>query len=118
MRKRLLIALGLVAVVLVAGTLGYIFIERWSLLDAAYMTVITVGTVGFREVHQLSDAGRAFTIGLILFGVGAIGFAFATIVDFLVEGHLRGFLEERRMSKLLTGLEGHHIVAGMGRVGS
>jgi voltage-gated potassium channel len=118
MRRRLLFALGLLCAVIVAGTLGYIAIEHWSLLDALYMTVITVGTVGFREVGPLSSAGKVFTIGLILVGVGAIGFAFATVVDFLVEGHLKGYLEEKRMNKLLAGLDEHHIVAGMGRVGS
>jgi voltage-gated potassium channel len=117
MRRRLLLAVALIAAVLVAGTLGYVLIERWSLLDALYMTVITVGTVGFREVQPLGTGGKLFTMGLILVGVGAIGFAFATVVDFLVEGHLRGFLEEKRMNKLLAGLDRHHIVAGMGRVG-
>ncbi|HEY3318737.1 MAG TPA: potassium channel protein [Coriobacteriia bacterium] len=118
MRQRVLIAIALLSAVLLVGTLGYVLIEHWRLLDAVYMTVITIGTVGFREVHPLSDAGRVFTIALILLGVGAIGFAFATIVDFLVEGHLRGYLEERRMDKLLASLSHHHIVAGMGRVGS
>jgi voltage-gated potassium channel len=116
-RRRILVAIALLSAVLVAGTLGYAVIEGWSFLDALYMTVITVGTVGFREVHPLSDAGRVFTIVLILVGVGGIAFAFATVVDFLVEGHLQGLLEEKRMNKLLAGLSRHHIVAGMGRVG-
>jgi voltage-gated potassium channel len=117
MRRRVLIAVGLLVAVLVFGTSGYILIEHWAPFEALYMTVITVGTVGFHEVHPLGPGGMAFTIALILVGVGAIGFAFATIVDFLVEGHLRGYLEERRMAKTLAALSGHHIVAGMGRVG-
>lgn len=118
MRRRLVIALALVVAVLIVGTVGYVVVERWSWLDALYMTVITVGTVGFREVQPLSDAGKVLTIVLVLGGVSAIAFAFATTLDFLLEGHLKGFLEEKRMNKLLAGLSQHHIVAGMGRVGS
>lgn len=118
MRRRVLFAVLLLATVIVVGTAGYMALEHWPPLDALYMTVITVGTVGFREVHPLSAVGRVFTMTLILIGVGAIGFAFVTVVDFLVEGHLGGILEEKRMDKLLAGLNGHHIVAGMGRVGS
>ncbi len=118
MRRRVLFAVLLVATVIVVGAAGYMAIEHWGPLDAFYMTVITVGTVGFREVHPLSAAGRLFTMGLILTGVGAIGFALVTVVDFLVEGHLGGMLEEKRMEKRLLAMNGHHIVAGMGRVGS
>ena len=71
MRRVRIAALSLLGV-LVAGTLGYMLIERWSLLDSVYMTVITVATVGFREVHVLSDAGQWFTIALIFAGVGGM----------------------------------------------
>lgn len=118
MQRRLLLAVAVLAAVIAGGVVGYSAIERWSFLDALYMTVITVATVGFHEVRPLSDAGRVFTMALVLLGVGSIGFAFATFVEFLVEGHLRGLLEEKRMNKVLAGLSGHHIVAGMGRVGA
>ena len=81
------------------------------------MTVITIGTVGFSEVHALSDAGRLLTMSLIIIGVGAIGFSFGTLIDFFVEGHLGGMLEGRRMKNKIEGLSGHHIIAGIGRVG-
>ena len=118
MNRRLAWAAGLVAGVVAGGTLGYMIIERWSLLDSLYMTVITVGTVGFSEVHPLGAPGRLFTILLIFAGIGALGFAFSQLVEFVVEGHLTNILEVRRMEKRLATLQGHTIVAGLGRVGS
>ena len=116
--RRLGWAIGLVAAVGAVGTLGYMLLEHWSLFDALYMTVITVGTVGFGEVHTLDAAGRVFTIFLIMAGVLALGFAFGQLVEFILEGHLTNILEVRRMEKRLAGLSGHTIVAGLGRVGS
>ena len=113
-RTAALLLLGVIA----AGTAGYALIEGWQFLDSLYMTVITIGTVGYREVAPLSDAGRVFTIVLIFAGVGSIGFSFGTIVEFMVEGHLTSLLEGRRMEKQISALTGHHIVVGIGRVGS
>jgi voltage-gated potassium channel len=110
-------AIALLGAVIVAGTVGYMLIEGWGLLDSIYMTVITVGTVGFREVHPLGSAGMLFTIVLILAGVGALGFAFGQLIEFIIEGHLNDILEVRRMEKRLAALDGHTIVAGLGRVG-
>lgn len=118
MLRRVGLAFGALAAVLVLGTAGYVAIEGWPWFDALYMTVITVGTVGFREVHELNRAGQIFTMVLILAGFGAVLFAFGTFVDFVVEGHLKGLLEGRRMGNRIKSLSGHHIVAGLGRVGS
>jgi voltage-gated potassium channel len=115
--RRLVWAVGLVAGVTIGGTLGYAFLEHWSLFDSLYMTVITVGTVGFLEVHPLDTVGRAFTIVLIIAGVGALAFAFGQFVEFLLEGHLTNLLEVRRMDKRLAEMSGHTILAGLGRVG-
>lgn len=117
MIKRLAIAGGALLSVLVIGTVGYVFIEGASVFDSLYMTVITVGTVGFSETVALSQAGRAFTMLLILTGFGAMLFALGTFIDFVVEGHLRDLLEGRRMQSGIERLDGHHIVAGIGRVG-
>ena len=117
MTRRLGWALGMVAGVGVVGTLGYMLLERWGFLDALYMTVITVGTVGFSEVHSLDAPGRVFTIVLIIAGVAALAFAFGQLVEFIFEGHLTNILEVRRMEKRLDELSGHTIVAGLGRVG-
>ena len=101
-----------------AGTLGYMLVEGWGPLDSLYMTVITVATVGFREVQPLSPQGQWFTIALIFAGVGGIAYSIGTIVDFMVEGHLVELLEGRRMAKRISELSGHYVVVGMGRVGS
>jgi len=118
MTRRLAWAIALLGGVIVVGTLGYATLEHWSLIDALFMTVITVGTVGFNEVHPLDRTGQIFTIVLILAGVGALGFAFAQFIEFLVEGHLGSLLEGRRMERRIEALSGHTIVAGLGRVGS
>ncbi len=111
-------AILVLASVLILGSAGYMLIEGWSAFDSLYMTVITVGTVGFAEVEPLSEAGRAFTIGLILVGFGALVFALGTFVDFIVEGHLKGIVEGHRMQSSIEKLTDHHIIAGIGRVGS
>ena len=118
MLRRLRWALAALGAVLLGGTIGYVLVERWSLLDSLYMTVITIGTVGFREVHPLSAAGQVLTMLLIVAGVGALGFSLGTIVEFMVEGHLTGLLEGRRMDKRIAAMDRHHIVVGVGRVGS
>jgi voltage-gated potassium channel len=111
-------AIGILAAVFTAGTAGYMLIEGWGFFDSLYMTTITVGTVGFGEVHPLSTGGRLFTIWLIIAGVGALGFAFGQLVEFVFEGRIQEILEGRRMGRRLEGLEGHTVVAGFGRVGS
>ncbi len=118
MLRRVRTAALLLLAVIITGTAGYALIEGWPFLDSLYMTVITIGTVGYREVAPLSDLGRVFTIFLIFAGVGSIAFSFGTIVEFMVEGHLTSLLEGRRMEKRVSALTGHHIVVGIGRVGS
>jgi voltage-gated potassium channel len=115
---RLIGSIFAIVLVFVVGVVGYSIIEGWSTADAAYMTIITLATVGFSEVHPLSEAGRVFTIVLIVAGVTALAASFGTFVDFLLEGYLRRFVEGRRMERQLAGLSGHHVIAGIGRVGS
>lgn len=115
--RRLRLAVSLTLVVLTVGVVGYVTIERLRPLDALYMTVITVATVGFREVVVLSDAGKLFTILLIFLGVTTLGYTAATVLEFMLEGHLTGIMERRHMSKELSRLNGHFVVCGYGRVG-
>lgn len=117
MIRRLVYAFAVFLAVLVLGTLGYMAIEGWGAFDSLYMTVITMGSVGYREVHPLTQAGRLWTMLVIVAGIGALGFAIVTVTDFMVEGHFSGLLEGRRMDRRITGMSGHNVVAGLGRVG-
>jgi voltage-gated potassium channel len=116
-RRRVARVLLLLAVLLVAGTGGYMLIEGWRPLDAAYMTVITLSTVGFNEVHPLSDAGHLFTIALITTGVSTAAYAAGTIGEYVIGGRLGGSLRRQRMQHEIDRLERHYIVCGYGRVG-
>jgi len=102
--------------VIVAGTVGYMaFGFPW--LDALYQTVTTVATVGFREVHPLSSGGQAFTIVLILVGVGTALYTFTQGLEVVVEGHIQEVLGRRRMEREIARMSDHVIVCGFGRVG-
>jgi len=100
------------------GTLGYIAIEGWDTLDALYMTVITLGTVGFREVHDLSSAGKIFTMTLIFFGVGVIGYIVGSLAQIMFEGQFQRIIGRKKVEKAIAALEGHYIICGFGRIGS
>jgi len=107
-----------VPVVLVAiGTGGYRLIEGWPLFDALYMTVTTMTTVGFMEVHALSPAGRAFTIFLILGGVFTLFYSAGEVIRYIVSGEVRRALGRQRMQRSLDELKGHLVVCGFGRMG-
>ncbi|HDP70046.1 MAG TPA: potassium channel protein [Actinobacteria bacterium] len=115
--SRLRLALTVFLIMLVSGTTGYVLIEKFTLLDAFYMTMITISTVGFREVNTLSPTGKIFTIFLIIGGVGTGIYALSVAVEFFIEGHLMGMVGERRMEKKINELRNHYIICGFGRVG-
>jgi voltage-gated potassium channel len=118
MPRRVLIAVGALLAVVVIGTIGYVVLGPASFLDALYMTVITITTVGFREVTPVNANTTVFTILLVFAGVAGIAYSFGIIVDFMVEGQMRAILEGRRMQKSISQLRDHYVVAGMGQVGS
>jgi voltage-gated potassium channel len=103
---------------LVVGTVGFVVIEGWSVLDGLYMTVITLTTIGFSEVHPLSTGGRVFTIVLAVAGVGALFYAVLGLFQFLMEGELALLLGVRRMKGRIESLRDHYILCGFGRVGT
>ena len=114
---QLIIMVLLSALLLTFGTAGYMLIEDWSLIDALYMTVITLATVGYGEVHVTSAAGRIFTIVLIILGVGFCLYVVGNVVQFLVEGRIRLILGRRKLDKQISQLKDHYIVCGYGRMG-
>ena len=86
-------------VILAVGTFGYVLIEGWDILDAIYMTVITLTTVGYGEVHEVSKLGRLFTIVLIFAGTGFVLYLAGTIVQIMVEGQIRSILGRKLLDK-------------------
>src|SRR5215218_9848906 len=91
--------------------------EGWNFMDALYMTVITVTTVGYKEVHELDTTGRLWTMTLLITGVGTLFYAAVSSVELVVEGAVGGYFQRRRMRAELSKLNGHHILCGFGRVG-
>jgi voltage-gated potassium channel len=103
---------------LLAGTLGYYFVEpEYSLFDSLYMTVTTLTTVGYGEVHPLSTAGRTFTMLLLLGGVFTLFYAATEGIRAIVSGEVQGLWEKQRMERSLSALKDHMIICGFGRMG-
>lgn len=115
--RRILRALLGLAVITAAGTLGYVVIAGYTPLNALYMTVTTIATVGYGEIEPLGPAGRVFTIVLILSSAGVALYLLAQLAQTLVESGLREVLQRRAMERKLEGLSGHVIVCGYGRFG-
>ena len=111
-------AVALLISVIAGGTVGYKWIEGWSAWDAFYMTVITVTTVGYQEVHSLSRTGQAFTVCLIFGGVGSALYTFTLLATVVVEGGLPKRLQRRRDQRMLDTIKDHFIICGYGRIGS
>jgi voltage-gated potassium channel len=115
--RHLRFAVAALVSVIAFGTLGYSLIEGWPLFDALYMTVITLATVGFREVHELSPQGKIFTIVLIISGTGMIAYTLSSLIQFTLEGQLRKILGRKKVESRISKLRGHYIVCGYGRIG-
>jgi voltage-gated potassium channel len=107
-----------IGVVVAVGTLGYHFIEGWTLLEGLYMTVITITTIGFKEVRELSDSGRIFTLAIIFSGIGMVTYAFVTGSRMIIEGEIQNILKRRRYMKTIEKIQDHFIICGYGRMGS
>jgi voltage-gated potassium channel len=106
------------AVLVSLGVAGYMGIEGCNFLDALYMTVITLSTVGFREVHDLSAAGKLFTITLIIFGVSVIGYIVGSLAQIMFEGQFQRIIGRKKVEKMVEALKDHYIICGFGRMGS
>ena len=115
-RRLILVLVAFVAVIFI-GVAGYMTIERYSFLDALYMTIITLSTVGYEVIHPLSHGGKIFTMFLIIGGVGFVFYGFTTFVQYFIESRLRDRLGSRRMKKEILQLKEHIVLCGYGRVG-
>jgi voltage-gated potassium channel len=108
----------LLAFVIVIGITGYLLIDRWDLLDSFYMTIITISTVGYTEVHPQSPAGRIFTSALIVVGVGTMLFGFGVFAEALTENNFGLYRRQRQLERQLNQLREHFIICGYGRIGT
>jgi voltage-gated potassium channel len=115
--RRIQIALYLLFGIITVGILGFMFIAGYSLLDAFYMTVITLSTVGYGETRALEPSGRLFTAFLIIFNLGIFAYAISNITSFIVEGDFKLLLKDYRVYEQIKKLENHVIICGLGRHG-
>jgi voltage-gated potassium channel len=115
--RRLLWPVLVLLALLVVGTTGYQLVEGWAWFDALYMTVITITTVGFLEVHPMGPGGRVFTMALALGGVFTAFYAAAEFIRAVVTGEIRTVLGRQLMESRLGKLNGHLVVCGFGRMG-
>jgi voltage-gated potassium channel len=115
--RQLLLSVLLAFCIFFLGATGYMMIEGWDFLDAVYMTVITLTTVGYGEVHEVSRVGQIYTILLIFIGVAFFLFVAGSVVQFMVEGQIRTILGRRSLDKKIDRLKNHYIVCGYGRIG-
>ncbi|MBW2184404.1 MAG: two pore domain potassium channel family protein [Deltaproteobacteria bacterium] len=112
--SRLIPALATLIIVIIIGTIGYHLIEGWNFLDSCYMVIITLFTVGFQEVHSLSQYGRIFTMCIIVVGVGTAVYAGSQLVKIIVEGEVIGYGRRRKMEKEIKEMKDHFIICGFG----
>ena len=108
----------LLGIVILVGVTGYSLIDGWDLLDSFYMVIITISTVGYTEVHPQGTAGRLFTSGLILIGVGTLLYGFGVFAETLTDNSFGRYRRERQLQRELDRLRDHFIICGYGRIGT
>ncbi len=113
LRSSLFIIIGIVAF----GTFGYVYVDRMPLFDSFYMTIITISTVGFSEIHPLTNGGRVITMVIIIASISIGGYSLAMVVRVFIEGELKKSFERRKMERQIQDLKNHFIICGFGRIG-
>jgi voltage-gated potassium channel len=103
--------------ILAFGTLGYMILEKWHFLDALYMTVITITTVGYGEVERVSEAGRVFTIFVIFSGMGIIAYILGIAAQAMVDFQVRSLIGRTKLGLRMRSIKNHYVVCGFGRIG-
>lgn len=114
---KLYVALGLILVMVSIGITGFIIIEQYTFLEAFYMTIITIATVGFQEVRPLSDAGKVFTAVLIITSFGTFAYAISAITKYVVEGEFNYYYKFFKVNNTISKLSNHVVICGYGRNG-
>ncbi len=115
--SKVYIPLAFLLLTIIIGIVGFEIIEGFSFLDAFYMTIITVATVGFQEVHPLSEGGRIFTAFLIITSFGTFAYAVTAISKYVVDGEFNQYFKNKKVSSAIDKLENHVIICGYGRNG-
>lgn len=115
--RRLAAAATLLVAVVAVATAGYAALERWSAFDAFYMTITTITTIGGGEPQPMDVAGKWWTIGVVIFGFGALTYTVLQLFGYVVEGQLGADVSERRMRRRVARMQAHFILCGFGRVG-
>jgi voltage-gated potassium channel len=115
--KRLLFIAGLLTAAVLIGTVGFVVVEGWPVFDSFYMTLMTLTTVGYGEVHPLTNRGRLFASFLMLVGVTTVFVSIAIIGDTLLRLEMTDYFGRKRRDRMLRDISGHYIVCGAGRVG-
>ena len=115
--RNLIFAAIMLTLVVSIGTVGYMILEKWNFLDSLYMTVITLTTVGFSEVHPINEQGRILTMTILVSGLGVVGYLVGTLTQILVEGQLLRIMGRKKLERQIEKLKDHIIICGYGRVG-
>ena len=110
--KRLISVFILFAITFLISATGFVIIEKWPVLDAVYMTAVTLATVGYGDLTPKTPAGKIFTIFVIILGVGTLAYTASLILSFVVEGELTGIIRRKRMEKRIQSLTQHYIICG------
>jgi voltage-gated potassium channel len=115
--RNLIFATIMLTLIVSMGTAGYMILEKWNFLDSLYMTVITLTTVGFGEVHPVNDQGRILTMTILVSGLGVVGYLIGTLTQIVVEGQLLRIMGRKKLERKIEKLKDHIIICGYGRVG-
>lgn len=115
--NKLKIALSILFTILVIGTIGFYFIEKWSFVDSFYTTITTLATVGYGDYTPKTTQGKIFTVFIIIFGVGTMLYSFGLISEVIIEDRLRRILGRGKLEKMIDKMNNHYIICGCGRIG-